>query len=245
MPWEGRRIEASAYAGDDGRADPLLAAAIGAVRAGESSPTAAIDALRTARVLVPLLAALGEAGDDGRGHVVDKSQELAIVTVAGPDGRAVLPAFTEVATMTAWNPSARPVPVDGVRLAAAAVGEETDVIVLDPGSDRAFVVRRPAVWAIAAGEPWRPSFDDDEVLSAFRASIAPELAVQEVALDPGDPVSSGAGPELAVRLTLSAGLTADELEAITSRLAARWAADDVIATRVDSLAVQLVAAPLG
>jgi hypothetical protein len=43
---------------------------------------------------------------------------------------------------------------------------------------------------------------------------------------------------------LARGLTREELDAVLGRLAQRWAADDVIATRVDSLRVQLVATEL-
>ena len=43
-----------------------------------------------------------------------------------------------------------------------------------------------------------------------------------------------------MRLELVQGLTRDELDATTARLARRWAADEVIATAVDSLAVKLV-----
>ena len=43
-----------------------------------------------------------------------------------------------------------------------------------------------------------------------------------------------------MRLELVDGLTRELLDATLARLAQRWAANDVIATRVDSLPVQLV-----
>ena len=104
------------------------------------------------------------------------------------------------------------------------------------------VVRRPAVWALAQGRPWLPSDRDPVVADAFRASIGSELGVHDVELLAGDPGSRLVGEELVVRLTLATGLTTDELNAILSRLAQRWAADDAIATRVDSLRVQLATA---
>ena len=85
------------------------------------------------------------------GLAVDKTQELSIVTVAAPDGRRVLPVFTSVAAMSRWDAAARPVPADGVRTAVAASADDTDLIVIDPGSETEFVLRRPAVWAIAQG----------------------------------------------------------------------------------------------
>jgi hypothetical protein len=104
------------------------------------------------------------------------------------------------------------------------------------------VLRRPAVWAVAQGEPWIPSDRDLQVAAAFEASIGSELGVHAVDLVAGDPGCRLVAEELVVRLALADGLTRQELDAILARLAQRWAADDVIATRVDSLRVQLVAA---
>nr|WP_286279447.1 SseB family protein [Naasia aerilata] len=76
-----------------------------------------------------------------------------MVTVAGPDGRTVLPAFTSVDAMRAWNPKARPIPAESERIALAAAAEGTDLLVLDPLSDTEFVLRRPAVEALGRGTP--------------------------------------------------------------------------------------------
>ena len=241
QPWEGREFDDNPFGGDDGTAPPTLLGALAAFRAGEAGPEAVVDALRDARLLIPLVAELGEEGANDAGVLVDKTQELSIVTVAGPDGRTVQPVFSSVTAMQAWNPAARPVPADARRTALAAAAEGTELIVLDPTSETEFVLRRPAVWAIAQGAPWLPSHRDSAVAEAFRASIAPELGVHDVELLSGDPLSRLAGEELVVRLALAAGLTRDELDAILARLAQRWASDDVIATRVDSLRVQLVA----
>jgi hypothetical protein len=187
------------------------------------------------------VAELGDEGENDAGMLVDKTQELSIVTVAGPDGRTVQPVFSSVTAMQTWNPAARPVPADGRRAALAAASEGTELIVLDPTSETEFVLRRPAVWAVAQGSAWLPSDRDPAVAAAFRTSIEPELGVHDVELVAGDPSARLAGEELVVRLALAAGLTQEELNAILSRLAQRWASDDVIATHVDSLRVQLVA----
>ena len=79
------------------------------------------------------------------------------MTVAAPDGRKVLPVFTSVTAMAAWDPKARPVPADGVRTALSAAADDTDLIVIDPASATEFVLRRPAVWAIGQGHPWEPA----------------------------------------------------------------------------------------
>jgi hypothetical protein len=243
QPWAGRHFDSNAFTADDGSASPALAAALLAFRRGDSGADAVVDAFRGARLLVPLVAHLGESGVNEHGRLVDKTQELSIVTVAGPDGRNVLPVFSSVSTMSAWNPKARPVPADGARIALAAASEQTELVVLDPASESEFVLRRPALWAIGQGEPWRPSYSDADVRDAFAASVTRELAVHAVELSSGDPQARLNGPELIVRLSLAVGLTQVELDAVLARLAARWAADDVIATRVDSLAVQLVSDP--
>ncbi|WP_349864364.1 SseB family protein [Leifsonia sp. WHRI 6310E] len=242
QPWEGREFDDNPFGDDDGTAPPALLGALAAFRAGEVGPEAVVDALRASRLLIPLVAELGDEGTTEAGLTVDKSQELSIVTVSGPDGRSVLPVFSSVTAMQTWNPAARPVPADGRRVALAAASEETEIVVLDPTSETEFVLRRPAVWAVARGERWLPSDRDPEVFAAFDASIATELGVHAVRLAAGDPGHRFAGEELVVQLALASGLTREELDAILARLAQRWAADDVIATRVDSLRVQLVAA---
>jgi hypothetical protein len=240
VPWAGRSFEPNSHASDDGSAPPAFVAAMARFRGGEVGPEVVVESLRDARLLMPLVAELGESGVGTHGQTVDKSQELSIVTVAAPDGRTVLPAFSDVPAMARWDAAARPIPTPMRRIALAAAHEGTDLVVVDPGSDREFVIRRPAVWAIARDIPWEPSYSSPEVFSALTASIASELAVLDVSVAPGDPESRLRGPELVVRLELMAGLDRAELDGVLARLARRWAADDHIAVLVDSLAVTLV-----
>ncbi len=239
VPWEGRSFQENAHASDDGSADADLFAALAAPRDGAHALTRVVDALRSARVLVPLVAEKGDEGVGVNGLRVDKTQELSLVTVAAPDGRTVLPVFSSVDTMRAWDPSARPIPVDGRRAALGAAGDQTDLVVVDPASETEFVVRRPAVWAIAQGEPWEPSFVSPDVFRGLQESIAHELAVLDVSMASGDPAARLRGPELIVTLHLVEGLDQAQLDAVLSRLARRWAADDRIAVQVDSLTVKL------
>ncbi|MFT4229105.1 MAG: SseB family protein, partial [Microbacterium sp.] len=185
VPWEGRSFHANPRADDDGSADPALLAALRGFRAGEADQVAVVDAYRSARLLIPLVAESADHGVGAHGLEVDKTQELSIVTVAAPDGRRVLPVFTSVASMARWNAAARPVPADGVRTALAAADDDTDLIVIDPGSDTEFVLRRPAVWAIAQGQRWEPGFLSPEVFAGLQESIGHELAVLDLAVAPG------------------------------------------------------------
>ncbi|MEF2976493.1 SseB family protein [Subtercola sp. YIM 133946] len=244
-PFAGRHFEAStsAFEGDDGTASPQLLDTMRRFGAGEASQADVVDALREVRLLVPLVAHAGETGVDDHGHLVDKTQELSIVTVTTPDGRSALPAFTSTAAMTAWNPKARPIPTEARRVALAAAGENTDIVIIDATSPTEFVVRRPAVWAMAQGIPWRAPADDAEVLAVFSASVAAEPAVAAVSLQNGDPTSRMLGAELVVRLELRPGLDQGALTTLLARLHERWSQSPIVADRVDSLAVTLVAAP--
>lgn len=240
VPWEGRRFESNPHAGDDGSADAALLAALEAFHAGSGDAVAIVDAYRDARLLVPLVAEAGDVGIAPSGHTVDKTQELSIVTVAAPDGRRVLPVFTSVASLARWDAKARPVPVEGVRTALSAAADDSDLIVIDPGSDTEFVLRRPAVWAIGQGQPWEPAFRSPEVYAGLQQSVASEMGVIDLTVADGDPTGRLRGPELIIGLHLVDGLEKPALDAILQRLAARWAADDRVAVLVDSLTVKLL-----
>lgn len=244
VPWAGRSFASNPHAGDDGSADAALLHALEDVHAGKGDAVAVVEAYRSARLLIPLVAEAGEVGVAPSGLAVDKTQELSIVTVAAPDGRRVLPVFTSVDAMTRWDAAARPVPADGVRTALSAADDDTDLIVIDPASPTEFVLRRPAVWAIAQGHAWEPSHTSPEVFAGLQESIGGELAVLDLGVAPGDPSGRLRGPELVVVLELMPGLDQAELDAVLQRLARRWASDDRIAVLVDSLTVKLVRTPM-
>lgn len=242
VPWAGRHFEQGPTSDDDGTAPAVLVEAIARFRAGDGGEQAVVAAVIQSRLLIPLVAALGDSGVGPHGHIIDKSAELSIVTVAGPDGRDVLPAFSSVTAMQGWNPKARPVPADAVRVALAAASEQTDIVVLDPTAPTEFAIRRPALWAIAQSLPWIPSYLDPEVLHEFMTSATDEPSVARIELAPGDPDARLAGPELVVTLTLQPGLVQQSLDELLARLQQRWAASELIAARVDSLAVKLLPA---
>ena len=240
IPFEGRRFHENPASQDDGSAPERVIEAIRRLRAGELGIADVVAALHPERLLVPLIAEAGDEGMGPFGQKVDKTQELSIVTVAGPDGRSVLPAFTSVDAMRTWNPDARPIPIQASRIALAAAAEGTPLIVVDPGSETQTVVRAPAFRALATGEAWTPAFDDLEVAEAFGASVADEDAVTAIGLAPGDPQARLTGAEVIVVLQFGAGVDAATRDALLERVQARWSVDEVIASRVDSIAVRLV-----
>ncbi len=233
----------SPFAGDDGSADPALAAALRRYADGAAALPDVVTALAPTRVLVPMLAALEAEGvvvHDGREHTVDKEASAGIVALRTPDGRTAMPVFSSVAAMQAWHPEARPVPSDARRAALSAVSEGWEVVVVDPGGPVTAVLPRPAVWALARGEAWRPAVVDgvvdDAVQDAVRAALRDVPAVRGVHAEPGRRA------EIAVVLTLAPGLDRRALDAVLAQVNAGLAGHETVAARVDSLELRLTRA---
>lgn len=243
VPWEGRSFRPNPAAGDDGSADAALADALARFTDGDAGLEVVVDALRTARVLVPLLAEAGTVATGADGLRIDHSQELALVEVEAPDGRRALPAFSSVDTMRAWNPIARPVPADARRVALAAAGEGTELVVLDPGSSTAVVLRRSALRALATGGSWSAPADDPRTSAALEAAATGSPEVLAIRPLPGDPAARLAGPEVVVAVVLARGLASERRHRVLDALARRWSADPELAELTDSLAVRVVDDP--
>ncbi|KAB1646978.1 SseB family protein [Pseudoclavibacter endophyticus] len=218
---------------------PAVAAAMARFRAGEDGEPDVVEALRESRVLIPLIAELGETGQNAEGVTVDKSADLSIVTVAGPDGRTVLPVFTSMDAMKAWNAKARPVPTDFRAAAVAAVDERTDLVIVDPGSEGEFGMRRPAVWAVAKGSEWAPALTNTAVAKALAEGISREPHVRRIEIAPGCAPGRLEGAELRVSLVFETGCSQDVVRAAVGRVNERWSASPEVIELVDSLAVVL------
>ncbi|HET8957450.1 MAG TPA: SseB family protein [Microcella sp.] len=243
QPWAGRSFEPNPNAADDGSAPSAFLDAHTAFRAGRIGIADVVDVVRTCRFLIPLVAVAGETGVGPDGQLVDKSQELSIITVEGPDGRAVLPVFSSTAAMAAWRADARPVPADAVRVALAAASENTDRVVIDPRSETLTVLPRPAVWAIAQSVPWIPAVHDDAVVEAISAPAAAHPEIWAVSVVPGDPQATGTGPEVIVRMAYDPTADQQTVRHAIAAISAAWASDDVVTRRVDSISVQPIVAP--
>lgn len=254
-PWAGRSLTGESarihnFEDDDGAADAGYLAALAALAAGEGDEAAVVAALATARVFVPILATLAEEGEGAGGLHADKQADMALVTLKAPDGRTAMPVFTSAASLQAWHPEARPVAVYAARAALSAVAENAELLVLDPGSAVTFVVRRPAVWALAQQRDWTPSYADPELARSLGEAVVGFPAVRRVEIHPGGGVASraadgtqlpggGSGPELRVMLYLEDGLDAAGVQSIVSGLNSAWARNEVFAERVDSIEVKL------
>lgn len=263
LPWEGRTFDhhGTHFADDDGETPEALRVAVDELRAAAGTLAiagslterdAALDelvkchvqtiaALSESRVLIPLVAEAGDYAETEGGRVVEKSQELSIVTVSGPDGRRVMPVFSSTAAMRAWNPEARPIPVPAPQAALAAIQESTQLIIVDPGTaDREFGVRRPALRALVEQRPTTAAWADPEVEEAVRVGAAEEASIRFTLTVPGDPESRLLAAETDVIVGVAPGLESEQLNAVIARVQARWSQSPVIAERVDSMRVRIV-----
>lgn len=246
---EGRSIQpTSQFAGDDGSADADLTRLLALHSTGAVPLVDVVTRLAATRVLVPVLAelAVGEevTGPQGQALHVDKEASSGVVALQAPDGRKALPVFTSVAAMAAWRPDARPVPVEATRAALSAVNENWSLLVVDPAGPVTVQVPRPAVWALAQGELWRPALEatqdglrvEREVAEAVTVAAAPVQHVVSAHAEPGRKA------EVAVVLALDPGLDRAGLDAVLGQVNARLGASDVISRRVDALELRIGAA---
>ena len=127
LRWTGAR----AVPDDTGAADPGLTAALAAYAEDPAREPEVLAALAEARLLVPVVAELGETETGPDGLVHDKSSDMATVLMRGPDGRLALLAFTGLEPMQRWDPDARPVPVPARTAALAAMQDGAEALLID------------------------------------------------------------------------------------------------------------------
>jgi hypothetical protein len=190
------------FHGDDGAADPAVLAALAAYAAGQGSEHAALNALASSRLLVPVVAVLTEeasgdskaAGDNetngaghgpGRGLRREKSTEMALPTLIGSDGRAAVLAFTSLDALTRWRPDARPVAVPAAR-AWQAGAAEASAVVIDVAGPVPVTVEGARLAALAAGRPAPLPHQDPDVLAALHAALSSEPLIVQASLTTPD-----------------------------------------------------------
>lgn len=148
-----RTIPDPGFADDRGAADPVLARALADHVAGAVTSAHVLSVLQDARLLVPVVAVLGEVEVDEHGLAHDKSSDMAAVLVQAGDGSTGLLAFTSTATMARWDPSARPVPVTASTAATAAVQDGAEALLVDLAGPATYVVDGDDLARLAGG--WR------------------------------------------------------------------------------------------
>ena len=150
-PGENRVIPDPGFAGDDGAAPPGLVTALAGWAAGRASYAEALAALARSRLLVPVVAVLGEVEHDEAGLAHDKTSDMATVLLQGADGRLALLAFTGTEALRAWNPDGRPVPVATPLAARSALQDGAAAVVVDVAGPVRFVVEGADLERLAEG----------------------------------------------------------------------------------------------
>ncbi|WP_043730556.1 SseB family protein [Streptomyces zinciresistens] len=216
-----KNIPDSPFTDDDGSADPALSAALAVWAGDRAAEGAVLAALRGARLLVPVVAVLGEVEEDGNGLRREKTSDMAVPTLKAGD-RTALPAFTSTAALARWDPAARPVAVPLPQALRAAAHEKADTIVLDMAGPVPYELTGRALLALAEGRTTTDPLADPAVREAVRAAVAAEPAVLSAHLGPGQ--ADG---------TLALVLDPAAVPARTARaVAERLAADETLRARL-------------
>ena len=195
------------FRGDRGGADPRVTAALAAYQVGQGSEQAALGALAAVRLLVPVIAVLGDGPATPTGG--DKDSEMVLPTLIGRDGRPAVLAFTGLDALARWRPDARPVPAEADRVWRAAVADGC-AVVIDVAGPVPLAVEGARLAALAAGQPVPPPQEDPDVRAEVQAAVAAEPAIAGFSLAPGH---RGAA-DLAITLHLAPRQDADRGAAV-------------------------------
>ena len=236
VPWEGREFSDNSFAGDDGSAPQAIARALSQSPADKQE---LFSALESSRLLVPLLAELGDSEIGPFGKVVDKSAELSVVAVATPDSQTALPAFSSVEQMSLWNKNARPVPIHARRVALAAIGEGHSRVILDPAG-QSIGLRRPFLAALAQQKKWSAPHQHNSVAELVR-DAAVRNQIPGFALHDGDPYSNLRSAELVIELQIQPGLSKAALDELLANFTADLQSQEFLEL-VDSISYRIVSA---
>ena len=235
VPWEGRAFQENPFAQDDGKTPSALIPILADRPVDKAALTSG---LVGQRLLIPLLAELGEGEVGPNGLLVEKSADLAIVAVATPDNQTAIPAFTSTEQMSIWNKDARPVPVSAEKVCLAAAAEGHGRVILNPAGERV-ALRRPQLAAIAQNLEWevphRSSWVRDQILLAAKK----HSMILSVDLFDGDPESKLTAAELTIQLGFKPGLRPETLKDILTALAADLQVPEFM-EKVDSFGFRLV-----
>ncbi|MGI5483734.1 SseB family protein [Streptomyces lavendofoliae] len=180
-----KNIPDPGFSDDDGTADPRLTEALAAWARDRAAEPRVLAALRDARLLVPVVAVLGEVEEDAEtGLRREKTSDMAVPTLTAGDRRA-LPAFTSLASLALWDPAARPVAVPLHQALRAVAHEKADTLVLDLAGPVPYQLTGRALLALAEGRTSTDPLADPAVTAAVRAVVAAEPGVLRAHLGAG------------------------------------------------------------
>jgi SseB protein N-terminal domain len=219
----------SPFRDDHGSAEPRVAAALAAFGSGQGSEHAALTALASSRLLVPIVAvAAGSDGEpqgsghtradgepQGSGHTRpddepqsprhtrpdggDSGAEMSLPTLVGRDGRRAIPAFTCSQALAMWRQQARPVPTLAAQVWRAAA-EDACAVIVDVAGPVPIAIDGARLAALADGRPVPLPHEDPDVLAAVRAAGATQPAIAGLSV-----AASADGSDLQINVTLADG----------------------------------------
>lgn len=236
--WSGRDLRPNPFSGDSGEADAGLLDALERVRREPLDPAshrAVITALSGTRLYAPIVPMGLDQEVGEHGLMVDNSSEMAMVRLQAEDGRECTPGFSAIPPLTAWHPDARPVPIESERLVLGAIEADSQLLVLDPGAETSFLLRRPAMFAFVKGEEWTPSWADAEVGRRLVAISQSFDWLTRLEVSPGSHSVTIGGPELGISLGVESEVPPEEVQRFQQAIAG----DEELVEKVDSLAIRL------
>ncbi len=116
----------SQWSNDKGDADPAVRIALAS---GQIDLIIAV--LAPSRLFIALVAEV--AGEPSQG---DKNSDMSVAYLTASDGRLGLLCFTGLDSLSAWNPTARPVPISAMDAAEAALDENAHAMIIDLAGTR-------------------------------------------------------------------------------------------------------------
>lgn len=139
----------AAYLGDTGEPDRAVRKALAqaAVAQERTDYLRAVAALCRTRLLLPIVA----TGDDGPERDPDRRAQMAAVLLTSAGGATGVLAFSGLDSISAWNPTARPVPCTLDEVAATAVETGSTAIVVDIAGPSPLVIGWDLVTELAQG----------------------------------------------------------------------------------------------
>ncbi|MGA5699393.1 SseB family protein [Peterkaempfera bronchialis] len=225
---ERKNIPDPGFAGDSGGADPRLAEALAR---WADDPAGAepelLAAIAAARLMVPVVALLGEVETGSDGLRREKTSDMAVPVVEAPDGRRALPAFTCLESLARWRADARPVPVHGRQAVLAAYAEQADTLLVDPAGPISYQLTGAPLRAVAEGREHLPAARDPEVLAEVRRVVAAESAVSRAYLRPAEQTDA------VLALVPEPGADDDAVRGAAQRIAGALAGNELLRVRLD------------
>ncbi|HWU32586.1 MAG TPA: SseB family protein [Marmoricola sp.] len=146
-----REIPNPGFSGDDGSTAAAVTSALAAFAQDPAARYQVLAAVQASRVLVPVVAILGEVEHDEHGHAREKTSDMATVLITAPDGRTGMLAFTSMDAMAAWDPQARPVAAELRTAAASGIQDGASALILDLAGPQQLVIEGDELTYVADG----------------------------------------------------------------------------------------------